>query len=245
MSLKLLHESVRRMSAPAPVSELPSAYHRCDDTPWWITESLMMEQMKQIAQPSGISASSYIQTPVKPPPTLAAPETPGDQSCVQPPSTFTPLAASGDQQILHPPPTPSVHATFSDQQSVQPPPTPPVVGTSGDQQRPPPPPMTNNLQTTPQFLSAENVIAIRTASVSRRNFAANINRKILSEEERMTSNVSGTKGKNELDPVKVAFIKQVTFQQYPLKGNEREKKAWSDCILSIDEVNRRLNQNKH
>ena len=32
-SLKLLHESVRRMSAPAPVSELPSAYHRCDDTP--------------------------------------------------------------------------------------------------------------------------------------------------------------------------------------------------------------------
>jgi hypothetical protein len=47
------------------------------------------------------------------------------------------------------------------------------------------------------------------------NFAANINRKILSEEERMTSNVSGTKGKNELDPIKVAFIKRVTFQQSP------------------------------
>ena len=74
-----------------------------------------------------------------------------------------------------------------------------------------------------------------------------MNRKVLSEEERMTSNVSGSKGKDELhvDPIKVAYIKRVTFQQYPLKGNEREKKVWSNCIISIDEVKRRLNQNTH
>ena len=59
----------------------------------------------------------------------------------------------------------------------------------------------------------------------------------------MGSNVSGVKGKAVLDPVKVAFIK-VTFQQYPLKSDESEKKAWKKCVTSIDEVNRRLNQNK-
>ena len=60
----------------------------------------------------------------------------------------------------------------------------------------------------------------------------------------MGSNVSGVKGKAVLDPVKVAFIKKVTFQQYPLKSEESEKKVWKRCVTSIDEVNRRLNQNK-
>ena len=59
----------------------------------------------------------------------------------------------------------------------------------------------------------------------------------------MGSNVSGVKGKAVLDLVKVPFIK-VTFQQYPLKSEESEKKVWKRCVTSIDEVNRRLNQNK-
>ena len=54
----------------------------------------------------------------------------------------------------------------------------------------------------------------------------------------MKSNVNGTRGKLELDPVKVSFIRKVTFQQYPLKSDEREKKAWSDCVTSIDEANK-------
>ena len=60
----------------------------------------------------------------------------------------------------------------------------------------------------------------------------------------MGSNVSGVKGKAVLDLVKVPFIKKVTFQQYPLKSEESEKKVWKRCVTSIDEVNRRLNQNK-
>ena len=44
--------------------------------------------------------------------------------------------------------------------------------------------------------------------MSRRNFAANVNCEVLSEEERMTSNVSGSKGKDELDPIKVAYVYQ-------------------------------------
>ena len=60
----------------------------------------------------------------------------------------------------------------------------------------------------------------------------------------MTSNVSGTRGKLQLDSAKVTFIKRVAFQQFPLKGEERAKKAWSDCIEAIDEANRRLNRKK-
>ena len=62
----------------------------------------------------------------------------------------------------------------------------------------------------------------------------------------MENNVSGVKGKAVLDPVKVAFmiLKKVTFQQYPLKSDELEKKAWKKRVTFIDEVNRRLNQNK-
>ena len=62
----------------------------------------------------------------------------------------------------------------------------------------------------------------------------------------MENNVSGVKEKAVLDPVKVAFmiLKKVTFQQYPLKSDESEKKAWKKCVTFIDEVNRRLNQNK-
>ena len=50
----------------------------------------------------------------------------------------------------------------------------------------------------------------------------------------MGSNVSGVKGKAVLGPVKVAFIKKVTFQQYLLKSDELEK-VWKKCITSIDE----------
>jgi hypothetical protein len=72
----------------------------------------------------------------------------------------------------------------------------------------------NQPQTNPapvQFLNADELITIRTASTSRCNFAVNANRRIVSEEKRMANNVSGVKGKAVLDPVKVAFIK-VTFQ---------------------------------
>ena len=226
MSLKLVHESIRKISTPvhvsaaaksqsspaAPASSLQScsspAQQNCDDNPWWMTDSLM-EQTTSV-EPAV--------PPANPPPTLSAPEISGDQPRVQPPPA--PLTAPGDQQL-----------------------PPSAFASSGDQQHPPPPPTTPKANNLPQFLSAEELIAIRTASVSQRNFAANVNCKILSEEERMTSNVSGSKGKDELDPIKVAYIKRVTFQQYPLKGNEKEKKVWSDCIISIDEVNRQLNQN--
>ena len=80
MSMRLFHESVRKISAPAlpvsvPVLPRPSpaapasssqscstpAYQNCDDSPWWMTESFVMEETTSAAQdvvPSIVEKSS-------------------------------------------------------------------------------------------------------------------------------------------------------------------------------------------
>ena len=125
MSLKLVHESIRKISTPvhvsaaaksqrspaAPASSLQScsslAQQNCDDNPWWMTDSLLMEQTTSV-EPAV--------PPANPPPTLSAPEISGDQPHVQPPPA--PLAAPGDQQLL-----PSAFASSGDQQHLPSPPT--------------------------------------------------------------------------------------------------------------------------
>ena len=68
-----------------------------------------------------------------------------------------------------------------------------------------------------KFLVLREGVLLEPGCASRRNFAANVNHRILSKEERMISNVSGSRGKNEVDPVKVAFIKGVPFSEKKIK----------------------------
>ena len=75
------------------------------------------------------------------------------------------------------------------------------------------------------------------------NFAANLNRRLFTVEER-TSNVRGNLGKGMLDPERVKYVKEITFSMFPLESKETEKTAWSACVTAIDEVNRRLKKTK-
>ena len=93
-------------------------------------------------------------------------------------------------------------------------------------------------------ISSDVIMNIRYVSSSRRNFSANLNRKIFTVAERKLSNVNGVLGKSQVDPDKVVYIRKVTFQIYPLSSKEIEASAWSNCIAAIDEVNRRLNNTK-
>ena len=87
MSLKLVHESICKISTPVHVSAAAKSQHspaapaslqscsssaqqNCDDNPWWITDSLLMEQTTSV-EPAV--------PPANPPPTLSAPEISGDQ----------------------------------------------------------------------------------------------------------------------------------------------------------------------
>ena len=94
-------------------------------------------------------------------------------------------------------------------------------------------------------LNSDVIMNIRYVSSSRRNFSANLNHKLFTMDERKMSNVNGVLGKSKLDPVRVQYIRKVTFQIYPVTSKESEAVEWSSCISAIDEVNRRLNSKKN
>ena len=81
---------------------------------------------------------------------------------------------------------------------------------------------------------------IATNATSRKNFAAVLNRRIFSEEERKVSNVSGTKGKKKLDPHWIGIIKETVFRYWPFEPGKPKINAWRECIRAIDTTNRQL-----
>lgn len=77
-------------------------------------------------------------------------------------------------------------------------------------------------------------------SSSRPNFATVLVRNFFKREVRMTSNVAGKCGKNQLNTEMMAAIKVATFRMWPLQASEDEKTAWRLCRKAIDEAGRRL-----
>lgn len=84
------------------------------------------------------------------------------------------------------------------------------------------------------------LIEIASNAKSRPNFAANLNRRIFSEEERRVSNVSGTKRKKKLDPDWIDVIKENVFRYWPFEPGKPKINAWRECIRAIDTANRQL-----
>ena len=75
-------------------------------------------------------------------------------------------------------------------------------------------------------------------SSSRPNFAAMLIKCFISKAVRMTSNLFGRRGKNQLDKDIVAAVKVASFKMWPLKSAENENLAWSKVcallLVSID-----------
>lgn len=88
-------------------------------------------------------------------------------------------------------------------------------------------------------ISVQELTNVFTKSSSRRNFAARLVRCLFTEEVRMNSNVNG-RGKEMLDPTLIAYVKAKSFEFFPLSGGEKLKEKWAECVIAIDEVNRRL-----
>lgn len=82
--------------------------------------------------------------------------------------------------------------------------------------------------------------ARRKESVSRANFATVLVRNFFTKEVRMSSNVAGKQGKNQLNRDMMAAIKVATFKMYPLSSSEDEKVAWRQCTKAIDGSGRQL-----
>lgn len=92
------------------------------------------------------------------------------------------------------------------------------------------------------LLTSGEITQIFLKSCSRKNFAARLSNRLFPEEVRRVSNVSGGKGKKQLDPSVIAYIKKVTFAHWPLAQTEKMDKEWTECKSAIDEKNRRLNR---
>lgn len=89
-------------------------------------------------------------------------------------------------------------------------------------------------------LRPQAILRIRNNSCSRPNFAKNVVEKLFSKEDRCVCNVKGVLGKKPFDAEKMAYVKDLTFEQYPAVPPENESDSWSWCVRAIDTASRQL-----
>ena len=94
------------------------------------------------------------------------------------------------------------------------------------------------------ILENGDIQRIKRISCSRKNFASRLVRELFDEPTRRKSNVKGKLGKLQLNPVLIDYVKSLTFQYYPLEQFEKENNEWAECIVAIDEANRRKPKSK-
>ena len=90
-----------------------------------------------------------------------------------------------------------------------------------------------------EFLSSSEINSILENSCSRSNFATKLSRRLFDEKTRLASNVSG-RGKKQLDPKKISYIRSIVSKKYPVIPPQKETEQWAQCVIAIDEASRRL-----
>jgi len=96
---------------------------------------------------------------------------------------------------------------------------------------------------TPQFASRSEVMQIKCKSCSIGNFSVQLLRHIFQGEELAHRNCSGTRGKEQVDPVRLKFIKETVFELYNVSADERLN-TWRHCVRAMDEFLRRPKNNR-
>ena len=82
------------------------------------------------------------------------------------------------------------------------------------------------------------IIKIKGESCSIGNFAVKLVRKFYSVSELVNRNCKGTRGKEPLEPTKLAKVRECTFKIYPTPSTLKEEQ-WKKCVIAIDEYLRR------
>ena len=75
---------------------------------------------------------------------------------------------------------------------------------------------------------------LQNKACSETNFAVQIFKSFFKNEEIKNKNISGAKGKEPLDPVRIEKIKQYVFEIYPCVEEEDKKKKWSKACEGIN-----------
>ena len=133
-------------------------------------------------------------------------------------------------------PIPETSFSNSSMVTVHPVPVPAVPMTSS-------PDSSDDEQRIPQFTSRSEVMQIKCKSCSIGNFSVQLLRHIFQVEELANRNCSGTRGKEQVDPVRLKFIKETVFELYAIAAEERLN-TWRHCVRAMDEFLRRPKNNR-
>ena len=80
----------------------------------------------------------------------------------------------------------------------------------------------------------DTLVNLKSRACSETNFAVQVFKILFRDEEMTNKNISGAKGKEPLDPVRIEKIKQYFFQIYPCLEGEDKKKKWSRACEGIN-----------
>lgn len=91
----------------------------------------------------------------------------------------------------------------------------------------------DHLQEDTGLLKNDSLIAIRARASSSMNFAVRLLREFFLPDELKGKNVSGMRGKEQLDTTRIDKIKNFVYEFYPTPPSEREA-VWRECRKAID-----------
>ena len=74
---------------------------------------------------------------------------------------------------------------------------------------------------------------------TRRSLAAALVNELVDAETRIRSNIRG-RGKDQLDPNIIQYVKKKCFELFPSDRESDVKKDWDDCVVAIDDKGRDL-----
>lgn len=87
-----------------------------------------------------------------------------------------------------------------------------------------------------QFMG--EALLLKRSSCSVGNFAAKFKSIIFKPGELVNRNCTGTRGKQALDPAKMAIVRKYVLKLYPCSPS-LEESVWRKCVVAIDEFLRR------
>ena len=90
-------------------------------------------------------------------------------------------------------------------------------------------------------LSRELLFALKAKSNSTMNFAVKLLRELFTMEELQGKNISGSRGKDQVDPKRVQLIREMVFKAYSTVPSDRDN-VWRYCRKAMDSFLRGMRQ---
>lgn len=91
------------------------------------------------------------------------------------------------------------------------------------------------------YMSKEYLTALKTKSTSAKNFAVRLMRELFTKVELEGKNISGSRGKDQVDPERIKTIKELVFKMYNTLPEDMDLE-WRNCRKAMDSF---LRSKKH